>query len=375
MNRRTIAAALVLASAASAMAQPGDRTRVQADSARAAARLEALHREADQLAGEARTLLSELRSSEVARQIAIEELRRAEEASAAAASELTSLDSRVQQVSAEIESALPALRRRLIELYKLGEARYLRMLLSTADVRHAGQASRTVAMLAQDDRARVEERRQLLDALAISRTQLIERQEQLAGLEREAEQAAAAAAAAVREHSALLRRINERRDLTAQLAGELQAAQQSLQTTLQAIANGDAVSGSSLPIAPFQGALAWPVEGQVRRRFSGSGSTPASSGIEIAAAEGLDVRAVHGGTVAFAESFAGLGNLVIVEHDRQNFTLYGHLLHLAVARGDRVESGQVLGSVGLSPAGQAGLYFEVRIDARPVDPLQWLRTR
>jgi septal ring factor EnvC (AmiA/AmiB activator) len=178
----------------------------------------------------------------------------------------------------------------------------------------------------------------------------------------------------VQEQQALVRRIDERRDLTAQLAGELQLAQENLQNTLRAVARGDAIIPAPLPLAPFQGDLTWPAEGPVRRRFSG-GSAPASSGIEIAAAEGAEVRAVHGGMVAFAEAFAGFGNLVILQHDRQNFTLYGHLLDIAVARGDRVESGQTLGAVGRSPAGQAGLYFELRIDARPVDPLQWLRVR
>jgi septal ring factor EnvC (AmiA/AmiB activator) len=87
------------------------------------------------------------------------------------------------------------------------------------------------------------------------------------------------------------------------------------------------------------------------------------------------VQAVHEGTVAFADPFAGFGNLVIVDHGAQTFTLYGDLLEIAVKRGGRVERGQLVGSVGAAPAGPAGLYFEVRIDGRAVDPLQWLRKR
>ena len=55
------------------------------------------------------------------------------------------------------------------------------------------------------------------------------------------------------------------------------------------------------------------------------------------------------------------------------FTLYGHLAEAAVAQGARVRRGEAVGTVGLVPAGGAGLYFELRIDGRPVDPLQWLR--
>jgi septal ring factor EnvC (AmiA/AmiB activator) len=55
--------------------------------------------------------------------------------------------------------------------------------------------------------------------------------------------------------------------------------------------------------------------------------------------------------------------------------LYGDLLEIAVAKGARVDRGQRLGSVGPTPAGPAGLYFELRVDGHAVDPLQWLKKR
>jgi septal ring factor EnvC (AmiA/AmiB activator) len=97
--------------------------------------------------------------------------------------------------------------------------------------------------------------------------------------------------------------------------------------------------------------------------------------MEFAAAEGAPVRTIHEGIVAFADTFAGFGNLVIVDHGSRTFSLYGNLLDVTVKRGARVEPGQVLGSVGTTAAGPAGLYFEMRVDGQPVDPLQWLRRR
>ena len=44
-------------------------------------------------------------------------------------------------------------------------------------------------------------------------------------------------------------------------------------------------------------------------------------------------------------------------------------------KGDRVERGQPIGTVGLAPAGASELHFELRIDGQSVDPLQWLRKR
>jgi septal ring factor EnvC (AmiA/AmiB activator) len=64
-----------------------------------------------------------------------------------------------------------------------------------------------------------------------------------------------------------------------------------------------------------------------------------------------------------------------VHHGAQNFSLYGQLLDFAVAREAPVERGQTLGTTGVSLAGSAGLYFELRIDGQPVDPLQWLEPR
>ena len=58
------------------------------------------------------------------------------------------------------------------------------------------------------------------------------------------------------------------------------------------------------------------------------------SGLEIAAPEGTSVRAVHGGTVGYAEGYTGLGTLVILDHGDNNFSLYGYLLSLSVQRGD-----------------------------------------
>jgi septal ring factor EnvC (AmiA/AmiB activator) len=80
--------------------------------------------------------------------------------------------------------------------------------------------------------------------------------------------------------------------------------------------------------------------------------------------------------VAFADTFTGFGQLVIVDHGSRAFSLYGNLLELGVKTGDRVSRGARLGSSGESLTGAAaGLYFELRVDDRPVDPLQWLGKR
>jgi septal ring factor EnvC (AmiA/AmiB activator) len=229
-----------------------------------------------------------------------------------------------------------------------------------------------VAALAKRDRDRVEARRQRLASLAANRTTLDERRDALGALEISAARARQAAEQAVRDRNALIRQIDQQRDLTAQLAGELQVAQDRLQASIRSAAT----PAPALPLGPFRGDLDWPASGTVSRRF---GQTPPGqapmNGIQIAAVEAADVRAIHDGTVAFADTFAGFGRLVILDHGGGNFSLYGYLLDSTVVPGQRVAASEVVGAVGVDPTGGPSLYFEIRIDGRPVDPLQWLKSR
>jgi septal ring factor EnvC (AmiA/AmiB activator) len=369
---------LVLCLSIPLLAQQADRAKTEALARRASDRLQALQHEADQLASDEGTLLNELRKLEIDRQIKAEELRQATADADAVAAELAATTDRINELERRDLEERPDLRARLVEIYKLGRARYLRLLLSTPDLRQLGRTTRLVASMAQLDRDRVAEHQRTLDSLTAARGELVDRVRLMQSLRKQAERAGEATAIAARARRDRIHDLDERRDLNAQFAGELQAAQQKLQATLRDLSNGaPAAEPLLLPLRPFRGALEWPTPGPVRRRFGqGAGpGVPESKGIEIAAAEGTPVQAVHEGTVAFADPFAGFGNLVIVDHGAQTFTLYGDLLEIAVKRGGRVERGQPVGSVGSAPAGPAGLYFEVRIDGRAVDPLQWLRKR
>jgi septal ring factor EnvC (AmiA/AmiB activator) len=254
------------------------------------------------------------------------------------------------------------------------------MLLSTTDLRRIGEASRAVAALAALDRERILAHQRTLADLNATRATLETRRAELDRVRAGAARAREAAVRAANARNDLIHDIDRRRDLNAQLAGELQAAQQKLQLAVRDLPAGAAPSATepaTLPIRPFRGDLDWPASGVLRRRFGRAPDArgPSSSGIEIAADEGTPALAVHEGVVAFADTFAGFGNLVIVDHGSKTFSLYGDLRDLAVAKGDRVDRGQPVGSVGTTPAGPAGLYFELRVDGQAVDPLQWLRRR
>ncbi len=363
----------VLVACCGLSAQQADRSDTDALSRRAAERLKSLHDEAERLTVQEKTLLGELRKLEVDRQIKSEELRQAQSDAVRVAAELTTLDQQITTLEAQARKDIPVLRDRIVSLYKLGGGRYVRLLLSTTDVRRFGQASRLVVELADQDKRRAADHQRRLEDLNESRQAVTEQQSKLAALKAQAQRARLEADRVLDARNALIREIDQRRDLNAELSGELLTAQQNLQSAVTGLSSG---SAPSLPIGPFRGDLDWPLAGALRQRFGISDARRSmNNGIDIAGAEGLPVKAVHDGTVAFADVFTGFGRLVIVDHGSQNFSLYGNLKDIAVEKGAHVQGGATLGSVGVAPTGAAGLYFELRIDGHAVDPLQWLKKR
>src|SRR5947208_873587 len=219
-------------------AQQPERARTEALARRATERLQALQREADRLALEERTLLGDLRKLEIERQLRAEQLKQVDADAARVQAELDATAARIESLAAAERREQPELRARLAEIYKLGQARYLRLLLSTADLRRLGQSTRTVAALARLDRERIASHARTLDELKKTRQGLEERQAQLAALRTAAQKAAVAAQRAAQAKNDLIRDIDSKRDLNVQLAGELQAAQQKVQSALHDLSAG-----------------------------------------------------------------------------------------------------------------------------------------
>jgi septal ring factor EnvC (AmiA/AmiB activator) len=357
-----------------------DRAQLARLSQRAAERIKALQREAQQLAARERTLLNELRALEVERQLKAAELDQVAREVEETTSELAEKTTRIEELEHMATAQRPGVEARLVELYKLGRPRYARLLLGVEDLRTITRAYRTVTALAELDRQRIEEHRRMLESLRAARTELQSRHARLTAAQAQARTARRALDRAVAAQTNAIEGIDRRRDLTAELTGELQLAYQQLEASLAALSEGAAATPLpiALPLRPFRGDLEPPVTGRITATFGKQqqtrfGTTILRNGIEIAAPEGLPVEAVHDGEVAFADTFTGFGNLVILDHGGQSYSLYGYLSSLTLQRGARVDRHQVLGTVGRTPAGVPALYFELRIDGKPVDPVQWLR--
>jgi septal ring factor EnvC (AmiA/AmiB activator) len=357
-----------------------DRDRAAAAAKRTEDRLRGLQGEADALAAQERTVLIDLRKLELERQISIEQLARIERDRMDVQLKLDEAETRAATLAQEAAAQLPDVEARLEQLYKMGRAGYWRLLLNVDDLQALGRAYRTASAITEIDRGRIREHYATLDALARERKALQERAEEIARLQADAIRARAAADKAVAGRTALVASIDARRDLNAQLVGELTAAQQKLQSSLAQIESGRPAVATPLPLRPFRGDLPWPVAGRVLRAFgrqptSRFGTAIVRNGMEIGAGEGQPVRNIHEGSVAFADQFEGYGNLVIVDHGARAYSLYGYLGTVGAVRGQRIDPQAVVGTVGRNPAGNSALYFELRVDGTAVDPLQWLKKR
>lgn len=129
--------------------------------------------------------------------------------------------------------------------------------------------------------------------------------------------------------------------------------------------------------AQLKGSLNWPVPGPLLNRYGqrrAAGSDLIWQGVNIGARRGSEVKAVSHGRVAFADWLPGLGLMLIIDHGQGYMSLYGHNEVLFKETGDWAETGEIIATVGDSGGKtQTALYFEVRHQGTPVNPLEWCR--
>jgi lipoprotein NlpD len=124
--------------------------------------------------------------------------------------------------------------------------------------------------------------------------------------------------------------------------------------------------------SPF--AWRWPADGELIGRYV-SGD-PTRQGIDIGGRGGEAVRAAADGVVVYSGSgLVGYGELVIIKHNEQWLSAYGHNRARQVNEGQLVKGGQQIAEMGRTGAARDMLHFEIRFNGKPVDPLQYLPGR
>ena len=391
--------ALVLAAPATAPAQRRDGAEIgekQRDLQQTQKRLKEERAKAAEARKREAGLLAELeaidkRLNEKRRQVAVLDARVKK-----AQADISELRGDIARLQAQRAGQEDALGRRLRALYKLqAQGGVLPVLLSGDDPVAQAVQLRHLTTLATVDARLIREYRVTSEGLADRKERFEARRQELSAFRTEAEGEQAEADREAVKRRNLLARVRDERAYHDRMVGELSEATRRLEAFIKEMQEkqrrlskipppqrprpGDTTPG--VGFGALRGRLLWPADGrvvgeygpQVNPRF---GTKTFRNGIDIEAAEGTAIMAVYPGHVVFTGWFRGYGNLIIVDHGNEYYTLYAHAADIRVAEGEDVKQGQAIGTVGDTGSLQGPrLYFEVRYEGKPQDPAQWLRPR
>jgi murein hydrolase activator len=320
--------------------------------------------------------------------------------------EVNRLDARMKRAQADIgtlrgdidrlggqrtgqENALALRLRAMYKIHAQGAA--LPAILSGDDPLTRAVAVRQLANLAALDAKLIQEYRVTTGKLADRKEREEVRRTELTDLREaaQAEQAEVDREAAKRR--ILLVKVRDERAYHDRMVGELSEAAnrleafvRELQAKQRRIAKAPPGTPGDLPRTGFgglRGRLPWPTDGRIVAAFGPQvhprfGTRTFRNGVDIEAVEGTEVVAVYAGHVVYTGWFKGYGNLIILDHGSDYYTLYAHIAEIIVKEGDDVRQGLRIGTVG-DTGSLVGprLYFEVRFQSRPLDPTEWLRQR
>ncbi len=338
------------------------------------------------------SLLSELEAIERTLADKRRELGRLSGRIAKAQAEITTLVGEIARLEGRRAGQQEVLSRRLTAMYKLqNQGGALPLILAGDDPMAQAVQLRHLTTLATVDARLIREYRGTGERLAERKGRVEEQRQELASLRAKVDEERQAVDREAARRRVLLAKVQEERAYHERMAGELfeaakrlEALIRELQARQRRVAKLPPAKGGEPPAVGFgllRGSLPWPTDGrivggfgeQVHPRF---GTRTFKRGVDIEAGDGAGIVAVYAGHVVYTGWFKGYGNLIILDHGNDYFTLYAHAAEIRVQEGDDVRQGQLIGTVG-DTGSLAGprLYFEVRYQGRPQDPAEWLRRR
>ena len=164
------------------------------------------------------------------------------------------------------------------------------------------------------------------------------------------------------------------------LAREITATRRKLEKMSQEKARPSSPGIVLRPLFEVKGFLRPPVSGRVLRFFGldrdlFTGKISFSPGIFIGAPPGTEVRAPFSARVVRLKWVEGRGKVLVLDHGYGFVSVIGGLSEIKVLPGTEVSTGEVLGRVGASPFGPSGVYYELRYEGKPQNPLEWLNLK
>lgn len=285
-----------------------------------------------------------------------------------------------------LEEKRAVLERRIIDIYKRGALYTYQALLAAESFGDLLSRYKYLYLVSRQDRLLANDMFKLRDRIARERQTLVEVRDALARRKVERTEELQQYLRLERQRQSSLRETRGRSHAAERRLSELDRNEHTLNDRIAALerarreaeARGAPVGVATITTADL-GRLDWPVSGRIVYQF-GTATGPNNTripwhGIGIAAPVGTSVRAVASGTVSLAGPLGTYLTSVLIDHGGGYYTFYGYLADAAVARGEHVLKGQVIGHVGGQSSDQgAHLHFEIRGQGGiALDPTNWLK--
>ena len=291
---------------------------------------------------------------------------------------ISSLEPRLKKAEQKIKSHKKILGLRLRSIYKERPMFPLRVAFSSNNVTDLMQRLKYMDLIAQQDSQMLQEYLTKLEKIKQDKSSLYKVRAKLVSLKKNTVSKKREIEKTKKEKSVYLKKIKRKKNLSVKVKKELLAASNNLNSLIDKLLM-KLVSGEGLDISDKKGRLKLPLKGRIlnkfgRKRVKEYESYIVYNGINVRARRGTPVQAVFDGKVLYTGELEGYGNLVIVGHGKEYHSLYGHLDSIKVAANKVVKTGEVIALSGDSGSLEGEtLYFELRKNGKPIEPVRWFR--
>lgn len=298
------------------------------------------------------------------------------------------------QVLKEKEATKGHVEKRLNAYYRMGPIGVINVIFSTATLPDLLNFKEYFQHLIQYDQQVIENYRLKINDLTQAQKALQQEKSRLVAMISEIKNQEERLVTTRKDKVALLDRVNTEKKLYQRALKEIEEAAKQLTSTLeklkeQATQNRQIVKKrlhspkkrrptDHSSFASYKGKLDPPVPGTVTTYFGRNtkgkfGITTYAQGIDIKTSPENDIKAIYDGKVVYAGMLRGYGNLIIVDHGEQYYSLISRAGELYKKEGDSVNTGEIIGIMSdQSGLISEGLHFEIRHGTEPENPLHWI---
>jgi len=286
----------------------------------------------------------------------------------------------------KLKEKIKLLESRLKEVYKHRLTDYLEILFNSESFSDFLTRFRYIKNILSLDAEVVSDIRQQMKKTEDSKINLENREEILSLLKEEVEKEKENIEFSIKTKKSIINKIDSQKEIYLKSLKELEQSSQEIKNIIERIyklqeedyKKASQKEAPTITLKPKKGILALPIQGKLiseygRQKNTDFNTDTFNSGIDINSPLGQVVHAAGAGEVIYTGSIKGYGQIIIIDHGGRVTTLYAHLSKILIDIGDKVKKEQPIGQVGDSGGvPSTRLHFEVRVEGKPTDPMNWL---